>query len=736
MGWYDFQKLCETIMSEIFGPKITVFSATNDFGVDILLDGILQLEEGALPLEGRTVVQSKHKSRAQTLTRSDLATERAKVNELRAHHAVKNYVLLTNVPVTGKTFFQLEKDFQKLGIDRFIVKGKEWIEHQISREPQLRRLVPRLYGLGDLSQILDERVYAQASSILSSMSDDMARIVVTNTYRKALRTLENAGIVLLVGEPMAGKSTIASSLALSVLEDPNYYVIKLDHIGQFGDSWNPDETGQFFWVDDVFGEIRYDPSRVNAWNSQLVRVQNAVARNAKLVLTSRDYIWEEFKTASKRRTLSWLESSRLVVNVAEYAVEEKKQIIYNHLKFGRQPAEFRSRIKSFLSEIAESVHFVPEVARRLGDPRFTGGLLPTQLGVRNFFARPKNVLRESIEELSQECRVALFLIFFYGGTLPHPIPDTVQVTEFLACYDSSLSKADSALHYLRGSMVSLDTTESRWYFKHPTFKEALVELIKRDNFLIRSFLKWAPLETLLWEFSCRDAPRSIKVPSGLLEELVARLADQQEVAPIADFLVARGNYEILECLVKTGNLDQMALTKEHPRLLITLQSSGLLEERVREAAKLRLRLLVQEEWDFLIFREPQYLTLFTHEEESHLGNWTRSFLCSEDLFVWGKGLAEEIATSADCDPIFDEIDALMREFGGDGTITARLEEILSDFEFTRDELRGLEHEAMLECIDPDDYYLGYTEEDEDLENGIGEPDQDEYSRCIFDDVDE
>ena len=41
MGWYDFQKLCETIMSEIFGPKITVFSATNDFGVDILLDGIL-----------------------------------------------------------------------------------------------------------------------------------------------------------------------------------------------------------------------------------------------------------------------------------------------------------------------------------------------------------------------------------------------------------------------------------------------------------------------------------------------------------------------------------------------------------------------------------------------------------------------------------------------------------------------------------------------------------------------
>ncbi len=46
-------------------------------------------------------------------------------------------------------------------------------------------LVPRVYGLGDLSQILDERAYTQARAILESMRDDLAKVVVTDAYQKA-----------------------------------------------------------------------------------------------------------------------------------------------------------------------------------------------------------------------------------------------------------------------------------------------------------------------------------------------------------------------------------------------------------------------------------------------------------------------------------------------------------------------------------------------------------------------
>lgn len=68
-------------------------------------------------------------------------------------------------------------------------------------------LAPRLYGLGDLSELLDARAYAQAQLILSSMGDDLKRLVVTEAHRKSVRAISAHNIVLLLGAPAAGKST-------------------------------------------------------------------------------------------------------------------------------------------------------------------------------------------------------------------------------------------------------------------------------------------------------------------------------------------------------------------------------------------------------------------------------------------------------------------------------------------------------------------------------------------------
>ena len=63
------------------------------------------------------------------------------------------------------------------------------IEDQIKESTKLRMLVPRVYGLGDLSQILDERAYAQARAVLESLREDLAKVVITDSYRKAVRAL-------------------------------------------------------------------------------------------------------------------------------------------------------------------------------------------------------------------------------------------------------------------------------------------------------------------------------------------------------------------------------------------------------------------------------------------------------------------------------------------------------------------------------------------------------------------
>lgn len=109
-------------------------------------------------------------------------------------------------------------------------------------------MVPRLfYGLGDLTQILDEHTYRQAQAVLDAMRTDLAKLVLTGTYYDASQAVLTNGFVLLLGAPATGKTTIAAELALGAADEQGAAVVKLDTIGDLKNRWNPDER-QFFWL--------------------------------------------------------------------------------------------------------------------------------------------------------------------------------------------------------------------------------------------------------------------------------------------------------------------------------------------------------------------------------------------------------------------------------------------------------------------------------------------------------
>jgi hypothetical protein len=53
------------------------------------------------------------------------------------------------------------------GVSHPLVLGGQWLSETIAVHRSLRMFVPRVYRLGDLSQILDERTYAQASLLMA-----------------------------------------------------------------------------------------------------------------------------------------------------------------------------------------------------------------------------------------------------------------------------------------------------------------------------------------------------------------------------------------------------------------------------------------------------------------------------------------------------------------------------------------------------------------------------------------
>ncbi|WP_372172621.1 hypothetical protein [Xanthomonas axonopodis] len=306
LGWHSFQQLCLTIAREVLGQTVESFLDGNDGGRDGAFSGTWKSSCNE-SFTGGFVIQCKFTSRpAYVLQLSDLTDEVEKAKRLVTAGRCECYVLLTNAGVTGTRAEGIEALFLAAGVKQVVVYGSTWLTQQIQEHKRLRMLVPRMYGLGDLSQILDERAYAQALAIIESMREDLAKVVVTDAYQRAADALDRHSFVLLVGEPAAGKTTIASMLAMAALDQWNASLLKLDEPAEVAKRWNPDEPSQFFWLDDAFGVTQYEEFLVHGWNRVLPQLKPMLRKGAKIVMTSRDYIYNQARRDLKESAFLFL----------------------------------------------------------------------------------------------------------------------------------------------------------------------------------------------------------------------------------------------------------------------------------------------------------------------------------------------------------------------------------------------------------------------------------------------
>jgi hypothetical protein len=337
LGWHSFQQLCLSVAREVLGQTVQSFLDTNDGGRDGAFSGDWSQQSGE-SLSGRFVIQCKFTGRAgYAITISDLEEEFKKAQRLVIRGECDVYILMTNAGVSGETELKIAEKFKISGVSEVRVFGSTWIEDQIRDSKHLRMMVPRVYGLGDLSQILDERAYAQATAVLESMREDLAKIVLTESYRKAARALDTHHFVLLVGEPASGKTTIASLLAVSSADQWGASVVKLTTPKSVVDHWNPHENSQLFWIDDAFGVTQYESGLVSGWNHVLNEVKAILRQGNRVVMTSQDCIYNRARQDLKEGAFPLFQESQVLIDVHDLTVDERQQILYNHLKREHSP---------------------------------------------------------------------------------------------------------------------------------------------------------------------------------------------------------------------------------------------------------------------------------------------------------------------------------------------------------------------------------------------------------------
>ncbi len=621
LGWRAFQDLSAVILQTVLGATFKTFADSNDGGRDGAFYGNWTTTfgtEAGVSSPGApapaTVMQCKFSASGQTtLTPSSLAEELEKAAGLHERGLCDAYILMTNLRVTGKTEGYFREELLKRGIKVVEVFDGSWICQQISKDAGLRRYVPRVYGLGDLGQILDDRRLQQATALLSRLGDDLATFVPTASYRQAADALADHGFTLLLGAPAAGKSTIAATLSVVALDAWRCGVRRVDSAEELIAAWNPNEPDQLFWVDDAFGAIRHDSQLTDQWSRRMDQVMTAVKGGAKIILTSRDYIYREAKVHLKEYAYPLLHEQAVVVDVAQLTNSEKRQILYNHLKAGDQPGERLRHWRSKLPDLAASERFQPELARRLSQTRFTTSITDNRKLI-DFFDHPAQFLKQVLLQLADKDRAALACVYLAGDGLLVPVNLPETALHAVARMGSSEQEVLTAFQHLRGTFLALSSTDDGdqlWRFQHPTIREGFAAMIADDPNAVEILLDGLTNDEMLRQIDCGGGEQGllVVVPASLYAKVSvrARLSDTLDTnnwySPLAEFLRHRCSDDFLRLWVghHVGELKTLLNFAGYrgvswrPLLLARLHRAGVLPEPLRlQAVELLGRLAIEE----------------------------------------------------------------------------------------------------------------------------------------------
>ena len=741
LGWKSFQNLCVAIAGEVWGQVVQSFFDSRDGGRDGAFHGTWRPQKGE-SFQGSFTAQCKFTAKAgKTMQLSDLDNELEKAGRLASRGLADNYILFTNAHLTGATEEAVRKTFEAIpGIRHFAAYGHERISQFIRESPRLRMLVPRVYGLGDLSQIFDERAYAQAREVLSALGDDLAKFVITDAYRKSAKALVEHGFVLLLGEPACGKSTIAAALAVGALDEWGCFTVKVRDADDFVRHSNPHEPKQFFWVDDAFGSTQFDWSSAVAWNRVFPHVQAAIRRGARVLFTSRDYIYRSARDYLKESALPVMKESQVVIRVEHLSKAEREQILYNHIRLGRQKKEFKGVLKPLLSGVASNQRFSPEIARRLGNPVFTQHLLVTKSALDEFVSHPIELLCEIIRTLDADSRSAIALVFMRGGTLPSPVEMTPDEERAVTLLGGSAGGVRAAMTALDGSLLMRSFLAGSYVcrFKHPTIRDAFATLVAEDIELMDVYLAGTPVERLFGEVSCGDVGiEGVKVviPSGRYNSLIDRVhrfmtTNMTNKWAAHRFLGHRCDREFLIAYIGRNpefisnlHVGPYLYAVSDVDVLVRLQEFGILPEDKRRQVVSDIRELAVDIPD-AGFLNDNVRDLLTSEELAEIIERVRTVLLP-DLDTQIDSWRQSYNGDHDPEDHFRELVGALqdyrREFAEDEEAIAQLDSALDEIEKIVEELRS----ELPPEPDSDDFYGGsLASEGEDA------------SRSIFDDVDQ